>query len=111
MADRYEILVKQLTASVLDGPGVVEAPIRKAVEALSAAYGGRSGAPAQAPSALRPYVEKVARHAYKVTDQDIQALRQAGYSEDAIFEFTVSAALGAGLGRLERGHAALRGGK
>jgi len=55
------------------------------------------------------YVEKVALHAYRVTDADIDGLREAGYSEDAVFEITLSAALGAGLGRLERGMAALRG--
>lgn len=52
---------------------------------------------------------KVARHAYTVTDGDIAALREAGYSEDAIFEITLSAAVGAGLARLERGLAVLRG--
>jgi hypothetical protein len=36
-------------------------------------------------------------------------LRRAGYSEDAIFEITVSAALGAGMIRLERGLAAMKG--
>jgi alkylhydroperoxidase family enzyme len=50
----------------------------------------------------------VAKHAYKVTDADVEALRHAGYSEDAIFEITLSAALGAGLARLERGIEALR---
>jgi hypothetical protein len=40
----------------------------------------------------------------------VASLRRAGYSEDAIFEITSSAALGAALGRLERGMAALQGG-
>ena len=53
----------------------------------------------------------MALHAYRTTDQDIVALRTAGYSEDAIFEITLSAALGAGLARLERGLAALKGGQ
>ena len=39
----------------------------------------------------------------------LAALQRAGSSEDAIFEITVSAALGAALGRLERGLTALRG--
>ena len=59
--------------------------------------------------ALGRYVDTVARHAYKLTDDDLTALQRAGSSEDAIFEITVSAALGAALGRLERGLAALRG--
>src|SRR5947209_8296507 len=59
--------------------------------------------------ALGRYVDTVARHAYKLTDDDLTALQRAGSSEDAIFEITVSAALGAALGRLERGLAALPG--
>jgi len=51
----------------------------------------------------------VARHAYKVTDEDLAGLLRAGNTEDALFEVTVAAALGAALGRLERGLAALRG--
>src|SRR5205814_2910761 len=43
------------------------------------------------------------------TDEDLAALQRAGTSDDALFEVTVSAALGAALGRLERGLAALRG--
>src|SRR5439155_17598388 len=61
------------------------------------------------PAALAAYVDKVARHAYQVTDEDLGALQRAGTSDDALFEVTVSAALGAALGRLERGLAALRG--
>ncbi len=69
-----------------------------------------SGAPGEdVPPALAAYVDKVARHAYKVTDEDLGRLQQAGHSDDALFEVTVSAALGAALGRLERGLAALRG--
>ena len=110
MNDRYEMLVKRLRDAVLTRPGVTDTKLRQAIEAFSATYGGRSNTQAEEiPPALRPYVEKVARSAYKVTDEDIQALQQAGYSEDAIFEITVSAALGAGLARLERGLAALKG--
>jgi hypothetical protein len=41
----------------------------------------------------------------------VAALRRAGYSEDAIFETAISAAIGGGLARLERGLAALEGDK
>jgi hypothetical protein len=39
-------------------------------------------------------VDKVARHAYMVTDEDITAARLSGRSEDQVFEFVVCAALG-----------------
>ena len=50
----------------------------------------------------------MALHAYKVTDEDLVALKRAGNSDDLLFEVTVSAALGAAMGRLERGLSALR---
>ena len=45
-----------------------------------------------------------------MTDDDIESLSQAGYVEEMILEITVSAAVGAGMGRLERGLAALHEG-
>ena len=61
----------------------------------------------QAPVDFAPYLEKVRRNAYKVTDEDIQALKDSGYSEDVIFEQTVSVAVAAGLERLRAGLAVL----
>jgi alkylhydroperoxidase family enzyme len=57
----------------------------------------------EAPPDFAPYLEKVRRNAYKVTDRDLEALKSAGYSEDVIFEQTVSVAVAAGLKRLEAG--------
>jgi hypothetical protein len=59
-----------------------------------------------APAELRGYLEKVRLHAYKVTDRDIDE-KSAGVSEDEIFEHTVSAAVAAGLERLDAGLRAL----
>ena len=56
-----------------------------------------------APPEFASYIEKVRLHAYKVTDADVQALKDAGYSDDEIFEQTVAAAVGAGLARLDAG--------
>jgi len=55
-----------------------------------------------APEALESYLRKVHERAYTVTDGDVEALKAAGFTEDEIFEQTVSAAVGAGLDRLER---------
>jgi alkylhydroperoxidase family enzyme len=60
-----------------------------------------------APPQFATYLEKVRLHAYKVTDPDVEALKDAGFSEDEIFEQTVSTAVAAGLERLEAGLAAL----
>jgi len=60
-----------------------------------------------APPEFAAYLAKVRDEAYKVTDTDVQALKDAGYSDDEIFEQTVSAAVAAGLHRLDRGLACL----
>jgi hypothetical protein len=39
-------------------------------------------------------IDKVARHAYRVTDEDIAAVRALGRSEDQVFEIVVCAAVG-----------------
>ena len=60
-----------------------------------------------APPEFAAYLEKVRLHAYQVTDGDVEALEQLGFTEDEIFEQTVSAAVAAGLERLDAGLAAL----
>jgi alkylhydroperoxidase/carboxymuconolactone decarboxylase family protein YurZ len=55
----------------------------------------------------RALVDKVARHAWKVTRGDVAAAKTAGVSEDEIFELTVCAALGQATRQLEAGLAAL----
>jgi alkylhydroperoxidase family enzyme len=60
-----------------------------------------------APPEFADYLDKVRDEAYQVTDADVQALKDAGFSDDEIFEQTVAAAVAAGLHRLERGLACL----
>jgi hypothetical protein len=43
---------------------------------------------------LSTLINKVAKHAYKVTDQDIAAAKVSGLSEDQVFEIVVCAAIG-----------------
>ncbi|MEX2157651.1 MAG: hypothetical protein WD773_12530 [Gemmatimonadales bacterium] len=95
---RYEVFKQRLVDAVLNMPGDTSSELRRAVMERG-----------KVPAPLAPYVDKVAQHAYKVTDEDVAALRLAGHSDDALFEVTVSAAVGAALERLERGMAALRG--
>ena len=122
MADpggRYAPYTARLVDGVLTQPGHTPPELRRAVLARAAALSG-TGPPSSFPlsgtergsggeDALAAYVDTVAQHAYRVTDEHLSRLRQAGHSDDALFEMTVSAALGAALGRLERGLAALRG--
>jgi hypothetical protein len=53
----------------------------------------------EAPPEFASYLGKVRRAAYEVTDEDVRALLDAGYSEDEIFEQTVAVAVEVGLAR------------
>lgn len=106
MSGRYDAFVERLTQSVLETTGDTAPALRRAVFERGKRPGSQSRE--TVPPELAVYVDKVARHAYKVTDSDMQALR-AKHSEDALFEITVAATVGAALHRLERGMAALRG--
>ena len=81
--------------SVLDGAGETVPSLR---------YAAAEGV--GMPEDLRELIEKVHRHAYKVTDEEIAAL-QAKYADDQLFEIIVSAALGASRQRLSAGLRAL----
>jgi len=50
---------------------------------------------------MEAYLEKVRTRAYTVTDADVEALKEAGFDEDEIFEQTVAAAVAEGLRRLD----------
>ncbi|GAC1627105.1 MAG: hypothetical protein NVS4B11_24190 [Ktedonobacteraceae bacterium] len=111
MKTRYEVQYQQLIHAVLDSAGDTDPVLRHAIKEQATQLSGSSSHEENVvPTELRNYITKVALHAYKITDQDIKALREAGYSEDAIFEMTLSIALGAGMARLERGLLALQGG-
>ncbi len=81
--------------TVLDGSGTTDPSLR---------YAAAEGV--GMPDDLKALVEKVHRHAYKVTDEEIAAL-QAKYSDDQLFEIIVSAAVGASRQRLMAGLKAL----
>ena len=50
--------------------------------------------------ALESYLDKVRTRAYTITDADVQAVKDAGVSEDEIFERTVAVAVEEGRRRL-----------
>jgi hypothetical protein len=83
--------------ATLDGPGELAPELRHAIAA------GKG-----VPPELETWVRKVHERAYATSDADAAELRRAGYSEDAIFEATVAAAVGAGLNRFEAGVRSLR---
>lgn len=85
-----------LVMGILEGGGKASPPERRA-----AFNNSGLGEPVGA------LVNKVARHAYKVTDEDIAAARASGLSEDQIFEIVVCAAVGQATRQYNAGIAAL----
>jgi len=93
--DPHAPLRDMVLRTVLDGPGETDPAIRyAAAEGVGMA------------DDLRVLVEKIHRHAYRVTDEEIAAL-QAKYGDDRLFEIIVSAAVGASRRRLTAGLRAL----
>ena len=93
--DPHAALRDQVLRSVLEGPAETDPAVRRA-----AADG------AGVSEDLRTLVEKIHRHAYKVTDEDLAAL-QSKYGDDRLFEIVVSASVGASKQRLDAGLRAL----
>jgi alkylhydroperoxidase family enzyme len=56
---------------------------------------------------LGALIDKIARHAYRVTDEDIAAVKQSGLSEDQVFEIVVCAAIGQATRQYDTALAAL----
>jgi hypothetical protein len=93
-------------------PGHTAPSQREAAFDLARRLGGvGDGAREPLGPEVESWVAQVAERAWSVTDDDVAALRAAGLSEDAIFELTLAAALGAAGARLERGLAVLGGGE
>lgn len=88
--DPYAVKMTRLRHAVTSHPASLPAFVRQNITA------GRN-----LSGPLGSYVKKVAERAYEITDDDIASLHAATYTDDEIFEATVSAALGAGLFRLD----------
>jgi alkylhydroperoxidase family enzyme len=89
-------LVDALVTAVLETPGATDPATRR-----------RAWAGTTDDEVFGAYLDKVRHHAYRIVDSDVNVLTAAGLSDDAIFEVTVAAALGAAERRLTAGLALL----
>ena len=80
----------------LVGPGVTSPETRRA------AFDNRG-----VPDSARALIDKVARHAWEVTDEDVDGAKAEGLIEDEVFELVVCAALGQAARQLDAALAAL----
>jgi hypothetical protein len=87
---------KALTKRILEGAGKASSSERRA-----AFNNGGLAEP------LGSLIDKVARHADRVTDEDIAAAKASGLSEDQIFEVLVCAAIGQATRQYDTALAAL----
>jgi hypothetical protein len=87
---------KALARRILEGDGTASSSQRRAAFNNSGLAGP-----------LRTLVDKVARHANRVTDEDIAAARASGLSEDQVFEIVVCAAIGQATRQYDAALAAL----
>ena len=74
---------QRLVARILEGEGAAPGALRRA------AFDN-----AVLAEPLRGLIGNVAKHANRITDEDISAARASGLSEDQIFELVVCAAVG-----------------
>ena len=80
----------------------VHGPGKASPEARRAAFDNTG-----VPEAAASLVDKIARTAWTISDDDIAAARRAGLSEDEIFELAVCAAYGQATRIFDAGAAAL----
>jgi alkylhydroperoxidase family enzyme len=59
------------------------------------------------PPLLAPYLAAVRDASYRITDADVAALKDAGWTEEQLFEVTIAAALGRAQRSLDAGLRAL----
>jgi hypothetical protein len=87
---------KALVARILEGDG-------KASRAQRHAAFDNAGL----PEPVNMLIDKVNKHAYRITDEDIVAARASGLTEDQIFEMVVCAAIGQASRQYDRAFGAL----
>lgn len=95
-----EEIFTRLCERVRSGAGETTPEVRRAAAGL-----GTDGVPA----AFAKLVDTIRKAAYRITDDDIVALRAAGLSDDEIFELTIATTVGVAQRRRASAMTAIRG--
>jgi alkylhydroperoxidase family enzyme len=103
MSDPYAEERRALVEAVMNGAGHLSPQVRRAIVDRA------KGQDVAVPDSLVGFVDRVAKDAPGIADADVDAVKAAGFDEEAVFEAIVAAALGASLARLEAVDALLTG--
>ena len=84
--------------TMLSAKGLTDSTLRRDVAAFVTAQwrASNQGFP-QLSDALSKYLKKLSRYAYRIMDEDVDALRVEGYTDEMIYEMTVVGAFAAAL--------------
>lgn len=97
-------------AHMLAADGVTTPSLRRSVEAFVVGeWDINRGEVTPVPTELETFLKKLSLHAYKITDEDVQALQNTGYSDEMLYEITIVGSIGAALMGLEKLFEALYG--
>lgn len=95
--------LSQARRALLNTAGQTAPALRQAVEAYVVTQRGQDRVQLMpVPAELEGYLKKLALYAYKIIDEDVEALREIGYEGEAIYEITAAGAFGAALVGVER---------
>ena len=94
-------LLGQLVDNMLSNQGLSKKTVRQIIyDKLKNIVRKGNSTPIE-EATLENYINKLALHAYKITEKDMQQLQLKGYSQAQIFELTAVAAVSAGKTRLD----------
>lgn len=104
---RYEELLARLRQAVLESRGKTPPDLRQALARRARDLALGAEARTTVPAALTAFVDRVALQADQISDEEVEALQAAGWSDDQLFEIITATALGASEARYEVGMRAL----
>ncbi len=86
--------VQRGLAQLTSSPGRTEPQLRQRVMAyMRASLKVPQSAQVELPQSLARYLEKLCHHAYRILDEDLEALREHGWNDEAILELTLAGAV------------------
>lgn len=103
MKSKIQTLYESLKQSVFQDPADTSPDLRESIRQKLQSEVDTGDSEPFSPQVLNDYLEKITHNSYKIVDEDIEKLKEEGFSEPEIFELTLAASWAAGVARYERG--------